>query len=108
MRPHGSPADLEARWRRAVALLETGLGVRQVAPHIGCSPMSVSRWRIAVEAGGAAAAPAGEAAATPLPPDRCLICRNRSPDLICTRCRARIRGEALQRKHLAEREGRVS
>jgi len=31
MRPHGSPADLEARRRPAVALLAEGLGVREVA-----------------------------------------------------------------------------
>ena len=52
MRPHGSPADLEARRRRAVALLDKRLGVREVARQIGCSPMSVSRWRAEVRAGG--------------------------------------------------------
>ena len=52
MRPHGSPTELEARRRRAVALLETGLGVRQVARQIGCSPASVSRWQAEVQAGG--------------------------------------------------------
>jgi len=52
MRPHGSPTDLEARRRRAVALLDTGLGVREVARQIGCSPMSVSRWRTEVRARG--------------------------------------------------------
>ena len=52
MRPFGSPADLEARRRRAVALLETGLGVREVARQIGCSPASVSRWQAEVRARG--------------------------------------------------------
>lgn len=52
MRPHGSPAELEARRRRAVALLEQGLGVREVARRIGCSPTSVSRWQAAVRARG--------------------------------------------------------
>src|SRR5574341_1289991 len=52
MRPHGSPADLEARRRRAVALLDKGLGVREVARQIGCSPMSVSRWQADVRARG--------------------------------------------------------
>ena len=52
MRPHGSPADLEARRRRAVALLEEGLGVREVARQIGCSPTSVSRWHAEVRARG--------------------------------------------------------
>lgn len=46
------PAELEARRRRAVALLEEGLGVREVARQIGCSPASVSRWQAEVEAGG--------------------------------------------------------
>jgi transposase len=52
MRPHGSPAELEARRRRAVALLDKGLGVREVARQIGCSPMSVSRWQADVRARG--------------------------------------------------------
>ncbi len=52
MRPHGSPAELEARRRRAVALLAQGLGVRGVARQIGCSPASVSHWQAAVEGGG--------------------------------------------------------
>jgi transposase len=48
MRPHGSPTDLEARRRRAVALLDKGLGVREVARQIDCSPASVSRWQAEV------------------------------------------------------------
>ncbi len=52
MRPKGSPADLEARRRRAVALLEEGLGVREVARQMGCSPTSVSRWQAEVRARG--------------------------------------------------------
>jgi transposase len=52
MRPLGSPAVLEARRRRAVALLDTGPGVREVARQIGCSPMSVSRWRTDVRVRG--------------------------------------------------------
>ncbi|MGH7407139.1 MAG: IS630 family transposase [Candidatus Methylomirabilales bacterium] len=52
MRPHGSPAQLEARRRRTAALLDKGLGVRAVARQIGCSPTSVSRWQAAVHAGG--------------------------------------------------------
>lgn len=52
MRPHGSPADLEARRRRAVALLGKGLGVREVARQIRCSPTSVSRWQAEVRTRG--------------------------------------------------------
>jgi transposase len=46
---------LEARRRRALALLRQGLGVRAVARRVGCSPGSVSRWQAAVAAGGPAA-----------------------------------------------------
>jgi len=53
MRPHGSPADLEGRRRRAVALLAEGLRVREVARQIGCSPTSASRWQAEVRAQGA-------------------------------------------------------
>jgi transposase len=52
MRPHGSPAELEARRRRAMALLEKGLGVREVARQIGCSPTSVTRWKGEVQSRG--------------------------------------------------------
>ena len=52
MRPYGNPAALEARRRRAVALIKDGLGVREVARKIGCSPASVSRWQAEVQAAG--------------------------------------------------------
>ena len=52
MRPFGSPADLEARRRRAVALLDKGLGVREVARQIACAPASVSRWQAEVRSRG--------------------------------------------------------
>jgi transposase len=51
MRPHGTPAALEARRRRAIALLERGFKVREVARKIGCSPTSVSRWKAEVHSG---------------------------------------------------------
>ena len=35
-----------------VALLEDGLGMREVARKIGCSPASVSRWQAEVQTGG--------------------------------------------------------
>ena len=37
---------------------------------------------------------------------RCLVCASPSDDLICAACRARIRGEALERKQREERAGR--
>ena len=38
---------------------------------------------------------------------RCLVCAERSVDLICAPCRAHIRGEAIQHKQREERAGRV-
>lgn len=52
MRPHGSPKALEVRRRRAISLLEKGLGVREVARQLGCSPASVSRWKSEVKVRG--------------------------------------------------------
>ena len=43
---------MEARRRRAAALLRKGLGVREVARRVDSSPSSVSRWKEAVEKGG--------------------------------------------------------
>lgn len=37
---------------------------------------------------------------------RCVVCAKPSPDLICEPCRARIRGEALEKKAREERAGR--
>ena len=45
------PSALEAWRRRAVALLERGFKVREVARKIGCSPTSVSRWKAEVQSG---------------------------------------------------------
>ena len=38
-------------------------------------------------------------------PDRCVVCRQVSDDLICTHCRALIRGESLGSKYARERAG---
>ena len=38
---------------------------------------------------------------------RCLVCAERSVDLICALCRAHIRGEAIQHKQREERAGRI-
>jgi nucleotide-binding universal stress UspA family protein len=51
----------------------------------------------------AVAAPFEEAAG----PRRCLVCAAPSDDLICSPCRARIRGEAVERKQRDERAGRA-
>jgi len=52
MRPKGSKAELEARRRRAVAMLQEGLGVSEVARRVGVWPGSVTRWRQAYERAG--------------------------------------------------------
>lgn len=56
---------MEARRRRALALLEEGLGVCEVARRLGCSPSSVSRWQAAVKAGGSEALQAKPAPGRP-------------------------------------------
>ena len=48
-----------------------------------------------------------EAAEAPAVLQRCLVCAVPSEDLICGPCRARIRGEALERKLREERAGRI-
>jgi len=45
MRIKGSAEELERRRKRAVALLEEGRTLREVARMIGCDPSSVMRWR---------------------------------------------------------------
>ncbi|MBI4629776.1 MAG: transposase [Candidatus Rokubacteria bacterium] len=55
MRPFGSPKQLEKRRLRAVALLEEGLSLHEVARRVGCHPSSVLRWRETLREGGEAA-----------------------------------------------------
>ena len=52
MIPHGTPAELERRRRRAMGLLSKGHGVCEVARMVGVAPISVSRWRDAYQSGG--------------------------------------------------------
>jgi len=52
MRPTGTAEELERRRRRAVALLDKGHGVREVARMVGASPGAVTRWRQAYEKRG--------------------------------------------------------
>jgi len=49
----------------------------------------------------------GKAAEAPTILQRCLVCAAPAEDLICGPCRARIRGEALERKLREERAGRI-
>ena len=52
MRPKGSAVELEARRRRAVALLQDGKSNTEVARLVGADLSSVKRWKRAVAAGG--------------------------------------------------------
>jgi transposase len=54
MRPTGTAEELERRRRRAVALLDKGHGVREVARMVAASPAAVTRWRQAYEKRGEA------------------------------------------------------
>ncbi len=54
-----------------------------------------------------AASPAAEPEVEAAPERGCLVCATPSRDLICEPCRARIRGEVLERKHRDERAGRA-
>ena len=47
MRPFGSPEELERRRRRAVTLLEKGMGPGEVARRLGVDRRSVHRWAAA-------------------------------------------------------------
>lgn len=52
MRPKGSPEVLEQRRRDAVSMLKQGIRPAAVAKALKTSPVSVGRWRKAMEAGG--------------------------------------------------------
>ena len=55
MRPEGSPAELERRRLRAVALIQDGYSLNEVARRLGCQASSVMRWRNAYRRSGKAA-----------------------------------------------------
>jgi transposase len=65
MRPHGSPAQLEARRRRGIKLLNQGYSLNEVARQVHCSASSVMHWRDAVTEGGTDALKAKPAAGRP-------------------------------------------
>jgi transposase len=52
MRPKGTKTELEARRRRAVAMLRAGKGVRETALRVGVHAGSVSRWKAMFDAAG--------------------------------------------------------
>ena len=52
MRTKGTPAELEARRRRAADLLGQGKGTNEAARLVGVAPSSVSRWKKALRRRG--------------------------------------------------------
>ncbi len=54
MRPQGSPAELERRRLRAIALLDQGLLPHEVAERVGVDRRSVRRWKQAYHRKGRA------------------------------------------------------
>jgi transposase len=52
MRPEGSPAELERRRLRAVAMVKDGCSLNEAARRIGCNASSVMRWHDAFQRGG--------------------------------------------------------
>jgi universal stress protein A len=84
--------------RTGISRALVGSVAERVVRTAPCPVLTVSR---AVEP---AVASETEATAPALP--HCLICVTPSEDLICPPCRARVRGEALERKQREERAGR--
>lgn len=52
MRPEGSPAELERRRYRAIAIVRQGFSLNETARRIGCNASSVMRWWDAFQQGG--------------------------------------------------------
>lgn len=91
--------------RSGVSRVLLGSVADRVLRHAAC-PGLVVPPRAA--ASGAALPPAAVVAHDTSTPERpCLVCATPSRDLICSPCRARIRGEALEHKRREERPGRV-
>lgn len=52
MRPKGSATELEARRRRAIELLDSGMKPTQVALAIGVARQTIQKWKACVRDGG--------------------------------------------------------
>lgn len=64
-RPKGSADMLEFRRRRALALLDEGRSLNEVARLLGCAPSSVMRWRDRRRRGGLRALKVGTSPGRP-------------------------------------------
>lgn len=73
MRPTGSPKALEQRRERALALMKSGISLKEVARRVRVSFSSVCRWRQAVQDGGPSALKAKPASGRPrkMPEEDC-------------------------------------
>jgi nucleotide-binding universal stress UspA family protein len=88
--------------RTGVSRALLGSVAEAVVRHAPCPVLCVPRGER--ERGGALGGAEGS-----LPPavrHRCLVCATEDEDMVCERCRTRIRGEALERKIEEERPGR--
>jgi nucleotide-binding universal stress UspA family protein len=97
--------------RTGVSRVLLGSVAERVVRGARCAVLVVPARRQRAAPGPAAPAAAGGALdaeeAEPRAPARlCLVCATPTHDLICEPCRARIRGEALERKQREERPGR--
>jgi universal stress protein A len=98
--------------RTGVSRLLIGSVAERVVRGAGCPVLVVPAPRPAAAPAPVPSVPPGvepdDEPPEPPPPVRpCLVCTVPTPDLICQPCRARIRGEALERKQRQERAGRA-
>lgn len=88
--------------RTGVSRAVLGSVAERVVRTAPCLVLTVPGAALASRAAPAVEEPGPPATA----PHRCVVCAHETEDLICETCRARIRGEALERKLEAERPGR--
>lgn len=113
---YGAPAEEIVRYAKhhAVDLIVLGAHGRSGVTRALLGSVAERVARIApcpvltVPCTVSAAAPAPAKESEPPPAlRRCLVCAKPTEDLICTSCRAQIRGEALEQKREAEKKGRL-
>lgn len=89
--------------RTGFAHVLLGSVAEAVVRTASCQVLTIKRQG---ETRGAIPQPADAGAPVAAPPRHCLVCIQPSEDLICDPCKARIRGEALERKYREEKAGR--
>ena len=96
---------MSSHGRSGVSRLLLGSVADRVLRHAMCPVLVVPARAVAHEAALVQAGAVAHGTSAPQRP--CLVCATPSRDLICSGCRARIRGEALEHKRREERPGRV-